>query len=82
MSEHDNFKRTFGQIEARTDSREVLAHARRQAEQRKFDDVFIVDIDAHIGDVRAWPEVMDYIEDPVVREAANAFADGSRRGAG
>ena len=81
MSGQDNFKRTFGQIEARTDSREVLARARRQAEQRKFDDVFIVDIDAHIGDVRAWPEVMDYIEDPVVREAANAFADGSRRGA-
>ena len=80
MDRKDDFKRTYAQVEAKTDSRELLAHARRQAEQRNFDDVFIVDIDSHVGDVRAWPEITEYIEDPVVREAADTFADGSRRG--
>jgi predicted TIM-barrel fold metal-dependent hydrolase len=73
--------RDLSQIDDRTDSREILAHARQQAERRGFDDVFIVDIDSHISDDRNWPEVMDYIDDPVIREAASAFGDGSKRGA-
>lgn len=73
--------RDLSQINARTDSREILAHARQQADRRGFDDVFIVDIDSHVDDGGNWPEVMDYIDDPVVREAASSFGDGSKRGA-
>ena len=81
MDGTNDFKRTFNQIDDWTDSREILARARRQADERNFDDVFIVDIDSHISDGGAWPEVTQYIDDPVIREAANAFGDGSRRGA-
>ncbi len=77
----DDFKRTFAQIDDWTDSRELLARARQQADQRRFDDVFIVDIDSHVSDDRNWPEIMDYIEDPVIHDAASAFGDGSKRGA-
>ncbi|MBO6784051.1 MAG: amidohydrolase family protein [Alphaproteobacteria bacterium] len=77
----DDFKRTYGPIDDWTDSRELLARARQQADKRNFDDVFIVDIDSHVSDDRNWPEIMDYIEDPVIRDAASAFGDGSKRGA-
>lgn len=73
--------RDLSEINARTDSREILAHARQQADRRGFEDVFIVDIDSHVDDGGNWPEVMDYIDDPVIREAASSFGDGSKRGA-
>ena len=73
--------RDLSEINSRTDSRDILAHARQQADQRGFDDVFIVDIDSHVDDGGNWPEIMDYIDDPVVREAASSFSDGSKRGA-
>jgi predicted TIM-barrel fold metal-dependent hydrolase len=81
MDGANDFKRNFNQIDDWTDSREILARARRQANERNFDDVFIVDIDSHISDGGAWPLVTEFIEDPVIREAANAFGDGSRKGA-
>ena len=72
---NDNFpKRTYAEITDSTDTYEVLAHARKQAQKRKFDDVFIVDVDAHIGDSQAWADVLSFIENPVVR--ANAFGFG------
>ncbi len=77
----DNFKRTYGPIDDWTDSRELLARARQQADSRNLDDVFIVDIDSHVDDGKNWPEIMEYIEDPVIHDAAHAFGDGSKRGA-
>jgi len=77
----DDFKRTYSQIDDWTDSREILARARQQADKRNFDDVFIVDIDSHISDGAAWPEILDFVEDPVIHDAAFAFGDGSRKGA-
>jgi predicted TIM-barrel fold metal-dependent hydrolase len=81
MAMDEDFKRTYPEIDDGTDSRELLAHARQQTDDRRLDDVFIVDIDSHVSDDKSWPEVMDYIEDPVVHEAASAFGDGSKRGA-
>jgi predicted TIM-barrel fold metal-dependent hydrolase len=81
MSNQEKFERNFGQIVDRSDSRDILARAKQQADERNFDDVFIVDIDAHIGEARAWADVCDFIEDPVIKEAAFSFGDGTRRGA-
>ncbi len=41
----------------RTNSREILARARQQAAARNFDRYFLVDVDSHIGDGAAWPEI-------------------------
>ena len=71
----------LAEVTGKTDSRDILAHARRQADARNFDDVFIVDVDAHVDDGGNWPEITQYIEDPVVREAASSFGDRSRKGA-
>ena len=60
-------------IDTSTDSREILAHARREARKRKLQDWFIVDIDAHHVETVSWGEVCQYIEDPVIREQALYF---------
>jgi hypothetical protein len=60
-------------IDTSTDSREILAHARREARKRKLADWFIVDIDAHHVETVSWKEIVAYIEDPVIREQALYF---------
>lgn len=53
-----------------TDSRDILAKARKQADEKNFDDVFIADIDAHHVETESWRDIITYIDDPVVRENA------------
>ena len=42
------------EITTYTDSRDILAKARKQAEERNFDDIFIADIDAHHTETESW----------------------------
>jgi predicted TIM-barrel fold metal-dependent hydrolase len=61
------------QIDVHTDTRDVLAHARRNAIRRGLQDRFVCDIDAHHVETVSWKEVVTYIEDPVVRDNAMRF---------
>src|SRR6476620_1552721 len=56
-----------------------LEHARRQAEERNYQDVLIVDVDAHHMESESWADIVKYIEDPVVRHLAESGL--RRRGA-
>jgi predicted TIM-barrel fold metal-dependent hydrolase len=67
-------------INDRTDSRDILARARAQATKLGLDDYFIVDVDSHIGDGAAWPEILKYIENDALRDNA-AFYNSAARGA-
>jgi uncharacterized protein len=67
-------------INDRTDSRDILARARAQASKLGLDDYFIVDVDSHIGDGAAWPEILKYIENDALRDNA-AFYNSAARGA-
>ena len=58
------------QIDVYTDTREVLAHAKKHALLRGLDDWFICDVDAHHMESVHWAEIVQYIEDPVVRDNA------------
>lgn len=49
------------------DTRELLRNARRQAQERGFDEMLLVDVDAHHYETESWPEIARYIEDPVIR---------------
>ena len=42
MDGNKQLRKSLDMIDARTDSREILSHARQQADARDFDDVFIV----------------------------------------
>lgn len=61
------------EIDVYTDTREILAHARRDATRRGYKDWLMVDIDAHHVETVSWAEVVNYIEDPVVRDNALAY---------
>ncbi|MGE0744456.1 MAG: amidohydrolase family protein [Rhodospirillales bacterium] len=60
------------EIDDRTDTRIVLGRGAREARRKGYADYFIVDVDSHHTETSSWVEIIDLIEDPVVRE--NAFA--------
>jgi len=57
----------INEITAKTDTRDILSNARKQGEVREFDDVFIVDIDSHHNETESWRELLEYIDDDVLR---------------
>jgi len=69
------------EIGPRTNSLDILAHGRRQALQRNFQNTFIVDVDSHIGESGHWPEVLKFLENDATREAAFTFGGGTGQGA-
>src|SRR5215472_16100702 len=46
----------------------LLAHARKQAHARNFDDVLIVDVDAHHYENENYDEFLPYMENDVLRQ--------------
>src|SRR3984885_6832991 len=59
-------------ITVQTDTREILAHATKEA---RAEDYFIVDVDAHVTETAFWSEVVDRMESDVYRQMARAFKD-------
>ena len=57
-------------IDVYTDTRDILAHAKQRADANKFEDYLIVDVDSHHTETTSWNEIIEYIEDPVVRAQA------------
>ena len=53
------------------DTTQALAHAAEQAVQRKYEDFLIVDVDSHHYENEAFPEIVEYIDDPVLKQAAD-----------
>jgi predicted TIM-barrel fold metal-dependent hydrolase len=45
----------------------LLAHARRQADQRKFDDILVVDVDSHHYESECYEDFLPFIENEVLR---------------
>ena len=50
----------------------LLAHAKKQAQQRKFDDILIVDVDAHHYENECMDDILPYLENDVIRQLAIA----------
>jgi len=49
------------------DQNRVLANARQQAIRRRYEDLFIVDVDAHHYESDHYDEILTYIESPTLR---------------
>ena len=57
----------------------LLSHARKQAVQRKFDDMLIVDVDAHHYESENFREFLPYMENEVFKQLAlQGISKGSR----
>ena len=54
-----------------SDTRDVLSHATRQA-ARSYDDYFVVDVDAHVSGDHFWSEIIDLIDNDVLRQIGQA----------
>jgi predicted TIM-barrel fold metal-dependent hydrolase len=58
----------------------LLAHARQQAHRRKFDDMLIVDVDAHHYENEHIKDILPFMENDVLRQLA--YATGMKGGRG
>jgi predicted TIM-barrel fold metal-dependent hydrolase len=46
---------------------QLLRRARLHADERNFDDVLIIDADFHHSESRAWTEILEYVDNDVIR---------------
>src|ERR1700746_4199682 len=58
----------------------LLAHARQQAHKRKFDDMLIVDVDAHHYENEHMKDILPFMENDVLRQLS--MAQGMKGGRG
>jgi predicted TIM-barrel fold metal-dependent hydrolase len=63
--------RELPEITIKTDTRDVLSHATLQAEA--LEDYFLVDIDAHVTETQFWPEIINLIDNDVIRQMGQAM---------
>jgi predicted TIM-barrel fold metal-dependent hydrolase len=68
-SEPTAVPRSTQEITTDTDSREILANARRDTERYGLDDYLVVDVDSHHVELDSWPEIIARVEDPVLRDS-------------
>ena len=52
------------------DTPTLLAHAAEQAAARRYEDFCIVDVDSHHYETESFAQILEYIEDPVLRHQA------------
>jgi hypothetical protein len=55
----------------------LLSHARKQAAQRNFDDMLIVDVDAHHYENEHMDEILPFMENDVLRSSPCPAAPGA-----
>ena len=58
--------RELEEITIKSDTRDILAHATRQAES--YEDYFLVDIDAHVTETQFWNEIIECVDNDVIRQ--------------
>ena len=58
-------------VDNATDTRDLLAHAAKDAHALK--DCFVVDVDAHLSEFAFWGEIVDRIDNDVYRQMAQSF---------
>jgi hypothetical protein len=59
---------------------QLLAHAAKQARQRKFEDVMIVDVDAHHYETEHYGEILPFMENDVLKQLSMGGGGVGRRG--
>src|SRR5438105_6297073 len=63
------------------DTTKLLAHASKQARDRGYDQFPIIDVDSHHYENESMPEILEYLDDPVLRQLALAGAKPNAKNA-
>jgi uncharacterized protein len=66
----DRDMRKLSEITIKTNTRDILPHATPQAEG--FDHDFVADIDVHVAEIQFWPEIIELIDNDVIRPMGQA----------
>ena len=61
------------QITIKTDSRDILARETKYQKEMGFYDWTKIDVDAHHSEMSSWREVVEYLEDPILKHYAQEF---------
>jgi hypothetical protein len=56
------------------DTPKLLAHASKQARERGYEKFPIIDVDAHHYENESMAEILEYLDDPVLKQIALAAA--------
>jgi predicted TIM-barrel fold metal-dependent hydrolase len=67
-----------GMLVQEFDTSTLLSHARKQAVERKYTEFPIIDVDSHHYETERFKEIIDYIEDPVLRHLAKSGMQSGR----
>src|ERR1051325_1173130 len=59
-----------------TDTSKTLAKAARQRDDRKLNEMLIIDSDCHHFETEALAEIIEFLEDPVMKQTAKAEISG------
>ena len=64
------------------DSGRMLAHAARQAKDRGYQNFPIVDVDSHHYELESFDQILEYMDDPVMRQLAQMANASNSKGVG
>ena len=67
---------------AEFDTTKLLAHASRQASERGYDRFPIVDVDSHHYESESMAEIIDYLDDPVLRQLMQSAGQANAKNNG
>src|SRR5262245_46052629 len=70
MLDRNTQARPLPHINTSTDTRDILAHATKQAAD--YEDYFLVDIDAHVTETAFWSEIIGMVDNDVIRQMGQA----------
>lgn len=62
------------------DTTKLLKNASRQARDRHYEDFFICDVDSHHYETESLPEILNYMDDPVLRQLGMSAGNVGRAG--
>src|SRR5882672_3978703 len=63
------------------DTTKLLAHASRQARERGYEKFPIVDVDSHHYETESMSEILEYLDDPVLKQVALASSKPNAKNA-
>jgi predicted TIM-barrel fold metal-dependent hydrolase len=76
----DNLANFRDMATAEFDTSKLLAHASRQAEQRNYKDFLIVDVDSHHYEGESLAEILQFVDDPTIRQLTKGKMSIGRSG--
>lgn len=62
------------------DTEKLLANAARQRDRRGFNDMLIIDVDSHHYESESMREIIEFMEDPVLKQLARSSTQVAQRG--